>query len=75
MGNLPIEVIRKYMDMVLLIRSNDKLNQLSAHIFVYRCSECFKEWGTCFVIAQIAEPILDFVSKCIICLATWKKTN
>ena len=24
------------------------LNQLSAHIFTYRCSECFKEWNKCF---------------------------
>ena len=36
------------------------LNQLSAHIFIYRCSECFKEWNSCFCYCKICRTYLRF---------------
>ena len=44
MGKLQIEVIRKFMNMALLIKSNlTVLKQLFAHCFIYRCHKCFKQ--------------------------------
>ena len=51
MDKLPIEARRKYgHDPTYKIKCDKVLNQLSAHIFIYICSECFKEWNKCFLL-------------------------
>ena len=59
---LPIEVIRQMYGYgnTYKIKFDKILNQLSAHIYIYRCSECFKEWNKWFAAAKFAEPVLDF---------------
>ena len=50
MDKLPVEVIRKtysYDDTVKL-KFDKVLTQLTAHCFIYRCSECFKEFNRCY---------------------------
>ena len=44
MDKLPVEVIRKIYeyDSTFNIKFDKVLIQLTAHIFIYRCSECFK---------------------------------
>ena len=66
MDKLPVEVIRNIYeyDSTFNINFDKVLNQLSAHIYIYRCSECFKEWNKrFFVIAKPAEPISDSAIK------------
>ena len=36
------------------------LKQLSAHCFIYRCSECFKKWNNCFCYCNICRTYLRF---------------
>ena len=62
MDNLPVEVIRKIYsyDSTYKIKFGKVLTQLSAHIFIYRCSECFKEWNKCFCYCKICRTYLRF---------------
>ena len=77
MGKLPSNIIQHIYeyDLTYKIEFDKVLNQLSAHIFIYRCSECFKEWNNCFVIAKSAEPISDFVIKYITQKIVFMKAN
>ena len=42
------------------IKFGKVLNQLSAHIFIYRCSECFKELNKCFCYCKTCRTYLRF---------------
>ena len=62
MDKLPIDVIRQIYeyDSTSKIKFDKVLTQLSAHIFIYRCSECFKEWNECFCYCKICRTYLRF---------------
>ena len=63
MDKLPVEVIRRIYeyDYTYKIDVDKVLTQLAAHVFIYRCSECFKEWNKCcFVIVKCVELIFAF---------------
>ena len=62
MDKLPIEVIRNIYeyDPTYNIKFDKVLNQLSAHIYIYRCSECFKELNKCFCYCKICRTYLRF---------------
>ena len=65
MDNLPVEVIRRIYeyDSTYKIKSDKVLNQLSAHIFIYRCSECFKEWNKCYCCCKTCRTYLRFCNQ------------
>ena len=68
MDKLPVEVIRRIYeyDSTYKIKFDKVLAQLTAHIFIYRCSECFKEWNiNVFVIVKLAELIFAFAIRYI----------
>ena len=50
MDKLQIEVIRQIYeyDSTYKIKVGKVLKQLSAHCSIYRCSECFNKWNTCY---------------------------
>ena len=62
MDNLPIGVIRQIYeyDSTSKIKFDQVLTQLTAHIYIYRCSECFKEWNKCFRYCKICRTSLRF---------------
>ena len=62
MDKLPSTIIQhsyEY-DNTYKIKFDKVLNQLSARIFIYRCSECPKEWNTCFCYCKICRTYLGF---------------
>ena len=62
MDKLPVEVKRRIYeyDSTSKIKSDKVLTQLTAHMFIYRCSECFKEWNKCFWYCKICRTYLRF---------------
>ena len=50
MDNLPVEVIREIYSYGSTYKNKfDKvLTQLTAHMFIYNCRICFKEWDNCY---------------------------
>ena len=62
MDKLPIGVIRQICEYgnTYNIKFDKVLNQLSAHIYIYRCSECFKEWNNCFCYCKNFRTYLRF---------------
>ena len=62
MDNLPSTIIQHIYeyDNAYNIKFDKVLTQFSAHIFIYRCSECFKEWNTCFCYCKICRTYLRF---------------
>ena len=65
MDNLPIEVIRQIyeFDSTYKIKFDKVLKQLAAHIYIYRCSECFKEWNKCFCYCKIGRTYPRFCNQ------------
>ena len=60
MDKLPVEAIRKIYehDHTDEIKFDKVLTQLTAHCFIYRCSECFKEWNKCFCYCKTCRTYL-----------------
>ena len=47
-------------DNIHKIRFDKVLKQLTVHIYIYRCSECFKDWNKCFCYCNICRTYLRF---------------
>ena len=62
MDKLQIEVIRRIYEYesTYKIKFGKVLNQLSAHIYIHKFSECFKEWNKCFCYCKICRTYLRF---------------
>ena len=62
MDKLPGEVIRKIYEYgsTFKVKFDKVLAQLPAHIFIYRCSECFKPYNRCFCYCKICRTYLRF---------------
>ena len=62
MDKLSVEVIRNIYeyDSTFKVKFDKVLTQLSAHIFIYRCSGCCKEWNNCFCSCKFCRTHLRF---------------
>ena len=54
-----IQLVYEY-DPTFNIKFDKVLKQMTAHIYIYRCSECFKEWNSCFCYCKICRTYLRF---------------
>ena len=62
MDKLPLTMIQHIYeyDNTFKIKFDKVLKQLTAHIYIYRCSECFKEWNNCFCYCKSCRTYLRF---------------
>ena len=61
MDKLPIEVIRKYMNMIILMQSNlIVLKQLTAHCYIWNGSICLKPYNECCCYCIVCKTYLKF---------------